>query len=43
MLKNGEIDDILKQLNIIDNVICFGAGKRVELLKDIFDGEADNV
>ncbi len=36
MLKNGEIDDILKQLNIIDNVICFGAGKRVELLKDIF-------
>lgn len=37
MLRIGRINDILEHLKTIDNVVCFGAGNRVELLKKVFD------
>lgn len=36
MLRVGRVTDILEHLKVIDSVICFGAGNRIETLKSIF-------
>lgn len=37
MLKVGRIADIIEDLKTSGDIICFGAGKRIELMKKIFD------
>lgn len=37
MLRVGRVNEIIEQLDLIDSVICFGAGKRIETLKAVFN------